>query len=103
MSLSETDAVQLAQQGDASAFEHLYRSHSRRVYDICLRMVENKTQAGDLIRIAFLRSFRNIQSFRDESAFSTALLRLTVNLVLKCRAARNNPSTSDVLVLDLVC
>ena len=102
MCLSETNAVRLAQRGDAAAFEYLYRSRSRRVYAICLRMVGNETEAEDLTQDAFLQSFRNIQSFRGESAFSTALLRLTVNLVLKRRAARNTPSTSDLLVLDAV-
>jgi len=102
MCLSETDAVRLAQQGDAAAFEYLYRLHSRRVYAICLRMVGSKTEAEDLTQEAFLQSFRKIQSFLGESPFSTALHRLTRTLVLKRRAARNTPSTSDVLALDLV-
>ena len=99
MCLSETEAVRLAQQGDAAAFEYLYRLHIRHVYAVCLRMVGNKTEAEDLTQGVFLQSFRKIQSFRGESAFSRGLLRLTVNLVLKRRAARNTPSTSDALVL----
>lgn len=101
MSLSKTDAVRMAQRGDAAAFEYLYRLHSRRVYAICLRMVRGNTEAEDLTQEVFLQSFRDIQSARDESSFSTALLRLTVDIVLRRRASRNNVSTSDVLVLDL--
>lgn len=100
--MSKIDAVLMAQRGDAAAFKYLYRLHSRRVYAICLRMVGGKTEAEDLTQEAFLQSFRNIQSFRSESSFSTALLRLTVYLALRRRAARNNAPTSDTLVLDLV-
>ncbi len=37
--MSEADAIRLAQAGDAAAFEFLYRLHGRRVYALCLRMV----------------------------------------------------------------
>lgn len=80
--LTEGDAIRLAQQGDAAAFELLYRMHNRRVYALCLRMTANPTEAQDLTQDAFLQLFRKIQSFRNESSFSTWLHRLTVNIVL---------------------
>jgi RNA polymerase sigma-70 factor, ECF subfamily len=80
--LLEIEAIRRAQQGDAAAFEHIYRLHSRRVYALCLRMVGNTTEAEDLTQEAFLLFFRKIQTFRGESAFSTWLHRLAVNVVL---------------------
>jgi RNA polymerase sigma-70 factor (ECF subfamily) len=80
--LSEARAIQRAREGDSSAFEYLYRLHSRRVYALCLRMVGNTTEAEDLTQEAFLLLFRKIHTFRGESAFSTWLHRLAVNLVL---------------------
>jgi RNA polymerase sigma-70 factor (ECF subfamily) len=80
--LIEADAIRLAQAGDAAAFEFLYRLHSRRVYALCLRMVNNPADAEDLTQEAFLQLFRKISSFRGESAFSTWLHRMTVNVVL---------------------
>jgi RNA polymerase sigma-70 factor (ECF subfamily) len=80
---AESEAIRLAQRGDALAFERLYRLHSRRVYSLCLRMVAgNSAQAEDFTQDVFLQLFRKIQSFRSESAFSTWLHRLTVNIVL---------------------
>src|ERR1019366_8948611 len=64
------------------AFEFLYRLHSRRVYALCLRMVSNPAEAEDLTQEAFLQLFRKIGTFRGESAFSTWLHRLAVNVVL---------------------
>lgn len=80
--LTEANAVRLAQNGNAEAFEFLYRTHSRRVYALCLRMTGNSVEAQDLTQDAFLQLFRKIQSFRGESSFSTWLHRLTVNVVL---------------------
>jgi RNA polymerase sigma-70 factor, ECF subfamily len=80
--LTEGEAIRLAQAGDAAAFELLYELHSRRVYALCLRMVSNPCDAEDLMQEAFLQLFRKIATFRGESAFSTWLHRMTVNVVL---------------------
>lgn len=80
--LAEADAIRLAQQGDATAFERIYQLHSRRVYSLCLRMVSNPAEAEDLTQEAFLQLFRKIATFRGESAFSTWLHRMAVNVVL---------------------
>jgi RNA polymerase sigma-70 factor (ECF subfamily) len=80
--LQEAKTIQQAQQGDPAAFDRIYRLHSRRVYAMCLRMVGNPTEAEDLTQEAFLRVFRKIQTFRGESAFSTWLHRLVLNVVL---------------------
>jgi len=80
--LSEAEAIRRARNGDRSVFEYLYRLHSRRVYALCLRMVGNTAEAEDLTQEAFLLLLRKIHTFRGESAFSTWLHRLAVNLVL---------------------
>jgi len=81
-SSSFNETLRLAQQGDASAFEEIYRLHSRRVYALCLRMLGNSTDAEDLAQDAFLQLFRKIHTFRGESAFTSWLHRLTANVVL---------------------
>src|ERR1700692_4157297 len=79
---TEEDATLLAQPGNAPAFEFLYKLHGRRFYALCLRMVGNPADAEDLMQEAFLQLFRKIGTFRGESAFSTWLHRMTVNVVL---------------------
>jgi RNA polymerase sigma-70 factor, ECF subfamily len=79
---TEAEAIERAKQGDEAAFEVLYQLHKRRVYSLCLRMVSNPAQAEDLAQEAFLQLFRKVGTFRGESAFSTWLHRMTVNVVL---------------------
>ena len=80
--LTEAEAIERAKQGDAEAFEFLYGLHKRRVYSLCLRMTGNTASAEDLTQEAFLQLFRKIGTFRGESAFSTWLHRMAVNVVL---------------------
>jgi RNA polymerase sigma-70 factor (ECF subfamily) len=93
-SATEAEAIRLAQAGDAAAFEHLYGLHSRRVYALCLRMVGNPSDAEDLMQEAFLQLFRKIGTFRGESAFSTWLHRMTVNVVLMRLRKKTLPAAS---------
>jgi RNA polymerase sigma-70 factor (ECF subfamily) len=92
--VTEAEAIRLAQAGDAPAFEFLYHLHSRRVYALCLRMVNNPADAEDLMQEAFLQLFRKIGTFRGESAFSTWLHRMTVNVVLMRLRKKSLPVTS---------
>lgn len=91
---SLADAIRFAQQGNAAAFEFLYRLHCRRVYALCLRMIKNPHDAEDLTQEVFLRVFCKIHTFRGESAFSSWLHRLTVNVVLMRLRRKKLVSTS---------
>lgn len=79
---ADSDLVARAQAGDHGAFALLYGMHKRRVYSLCLRMVNSVAEAEDLTQEAFLQLHRKIGTFRGDSAFSTWLHRLAVNVVL---------------------
>jgi RNA polymerase sigma-70 factor (ECF subfamily) len=89
--LTESEAIERAKQGDEGAFKVLYDLHKRRVYSLCLRMTQNTASAEDLTQEAFLQLFRKIATFRGESAFSTWLHRMAVNVVLMQLRKKNLP------------
>jgi RNA polymerase sigma-70 factor (ECF subfamily) len=78
----DSDVLARAQAGDHYAFAQLYALHKRRIYSLCLRMVGNVAEAEDLTQEAFLQLHRKIATFRGDSAFSTWLHRLAINVVL---------------------
>jgi RNA polymerase sigma-70 factor (ECF subfamily) len=80
--LSEAEAIEGAKLGNGECFEILYRLHKKRIYSLCLRMVGNIDAAEDFTQEVFLQLYRKITSFRGESAFSTWLHRVGVNVVL---------------------
>lgn len=80
--LTEAEAIRLAQTGDATGFERLYQLHNRRVFCLCLRMTKDSIEAEDLAQEAFLQLFRKIHTFRGQSKLYSWLHRLTVNIAL---------------------
>ena len=83
------DLTQAASKGNMAAFEEVYQRHHRRVYSICLRMLQNAFEAEDLTQDVFIQLYRKVGSFRGDSAFTTWLHRLTVNQVLMHFRKRN--------------
>jgi RNA polymerase sigma-70 factor (ECF subfamily) len=92
--MTEAEAIDRAKAGDAEAFSGLYGLHKRRVYSLCLRMTGNTAEAEDLTQEAFLQLYRKIATFRGESAFSTWLHRLAVNVVLMHLRKKGLPEIS---------
>ncbi len=92
--LSEAEAIEKAKEGSQEAFQALYDRHKRRVYSLCLRMTANTAEAEDLTQEAFLQLYRKIGTFRGESAFSTWLHRLSVNVVLMHLRRKSLPAVS---------
>ncbi len=91
---NEAELIERAKLGDAQAFQALYDKHKRRVYSLCLRMTANTAEAEDLTQEAFLQLYRKIGTFRGESAFSTWLHRLSVNVVLMQLRKKSLPVVS---------
>lgn len=77
--------VQRAQGGDVAAFEQLYREHSAHIHAVCLRLCADAQYAEELTQDVFVRAWQKLEGFRGESAFSTWLHRLAVNVVLGAR------------------
>lgn len=66
-------------QGDDAAFEGLVVRHQHRVYAFCLRLLGDPAEAEDVAQDVFLTVYKNAESFRGESAFTTWLLRIAKN------------------------
>ena len=79
--------VALAAQGDRQAFERIYRANVDRVFSVCVRMVSDRQLAEELTQDVFVRAWQKLGLFRGESAFSTWLHRIAVNVVLNRRKA----------------
>jgi len=67
--------------GDTVAFERLYSRHVAHIHSMCRRMI-GEEEADDVTQEVFVRLWRKLGQFRGDSAFSTWLYRLAVNLIL---------------------
>jgi RNA polymerase sigma-70 factor, ECF subfamily len=74
--------VARAQAGDQTAFRELYEQNAGRVYALCLRLTGDRAAAEERTQDVFVRLWDKLRSFRGDSAFSSWLHRLAVNVVL---------------------
>lgn len=98
--VADRDLIEGAQRGDEKAFEALFHTYKRRVYGLCFRMTGNTADAEEITQEAFLILFRKIHTFRGESAFSTWLLRITMNIALMRRRKKKLPEVPIELTSD---
>jgi RNA polymerase sigma-70 factor (ECF subfamily) len=84
----DAELVRRAQDGDTTAFEELYRLNVRRIFALCFRLAGEASLAEELTQDVFVRAWEKISSFRGESAFSSWLYPLAVNVALSERRSR---------------
>jgi RNA polymerase sigma-70 factor (ECF subfamily) len=95
----ERDVVRRAQAGEVPAFEQLYRENMGRVYALCLRLSCDAALAEELTQDVFVRAWEKLGSFRGDSAFSSWLYPLAVNVALSERRSRRR-RTARVMATD---
>jgi RNA polymerase sigma-70 factor, ECF subfamily len=79
---SPGDDIARAVAGDVLAFERIYRANLGRVYALALRMAGPRV-ADELTQDVFVRVWQKLSLFRGESAFTTWLHRLAVNVIVE--------------------
>jgi RNA polymerase sigma-70 factor (ECF subfamily) len=95
---ADTYLIERARSGDADALTELYRRHERRVYNLALRTLGNPWDASDVAQEAFIKAFRNLDSFKGEARFTTWLHRIVVNAAYDhLRRQRPEPMDGDIL------
>ncbi len=80
ISLNEKRLVRRLKGRDEAAFSQLVLLYQGRIFNLCYRMLGNAAEAEDLAQDVFVKCFRAIHSFREESKIGTWLYRIAVNL-----------------------
>jgi RNA polymerase sigma-70 factor (ECF subfamily) len=78
----EAALIRAAQAGDQYAFEQLVQAYDQSVLRLALNLLRSPDDATDVYQEAFLRVYRNLQSFRFDCSFHTWLYRIVTNLCL---------------------
>ncbi len=75
----EKSWVSASQRGDTRAFNRLVLKWEKKVYNIALRMLQDRDEAAEATQEVFLLAFKNIRRFRKDARFSTWLHRIALN------------------------
>lgn len=78
--ITDIDLIKQCQEGSLGAFDELVLKYQKKVFNLAYRLLNNYDEANDIAQEVFVRVFRSIKGFRQESAIFTWLYRITVNL-----------------------
>ncbi len=107
MDKAETEAIRNVLAGDRDAYRVLMDRHFCSVARVAFRITGNEADAEEAAQEAFLRAYNKLPSFRQDSAFSTWIMRITMNTAINLVERRkrdlsyhaptiaDEPSTAD--------
>jgi len=85
----DLDLVHATKDGDVAAFEQLVKRYGRKLLRIAQCVTHNREDSQDAVQEAFLKAYQNMAEFREDSQFSTWLIRITLNQsLMKLRKQR---------------
>lgn len=85
----DLDLVHASKNGDVAAFEQLVKRYDRKLLRIAQHVTHNREDSEDAVQEAFLKAFQHLGNFREDSQFSTWLIRITLNQsLMKLRKQR---------------
>ena len=90
--MDDGSLVAAATDGQRDAFDAIVERHRRVVYQVCYRFVSNHEDASDLSQESFVRAWRGLKTFKGQSALSTWLYRIAVNVCLNRVSVKTLPS-----------
>ena len=77
--LNERELIKKAKNGDEDSFESLILSCKGKAYNIALRYLQNEEDALDALQESFIKIYRHLSKFNEQSRFDTWVYRIVVN------------------------
>lgn len=103
MATTETDQqlVERAQKGDSRAFDLLVRKYQHKIIGLVSRYIHDSGDVQDVAQEAFIKAYRALGKFRNDSAFYTWMYRIAINTAKNHVVARGRrPPSSDLDIMD---
>lgn len=76
---SEEKLIAAARSGDADSFDKLYLRYKNKIFSIAQRITKNRHDAEDVVQESFYKAYHRLDTFREESSFSTWITRIAMN------------------------
>jgi RNA polymerase sigma-70 factor (ECF subfamily) len=71
--LSDIELIEQTLEGNQSAYADLVRRHQRFVFTLALRFAKGREDAEEIAQDCFIKAYRSLSSFQQQSKFSTWL------------------------------
>ena len=93
---SGADLIQACKRGDLSAFETVYTLHAGRMKSIAFHLLGNRSDAEDAVQEAFLKIYRGIGGFHEDSPFAPWIYRILINCCYDAGRKRKRQAEAEL-------
>lgn len=83
MTEQQQQMLEACKRGDRNAQREMYEHFKGKMFVVCLRYAETRTDAEDLLQEGFIKVFRDLHQFRGEGSFEGWIRRVMVNVALQ--------------------
>jgi RNA polymerase sigma-70 factor (ECF subfamily) len=73
------EIIDQCREGSQKAQFQLYKLYYRPMYSVCMRIINNETEAEDIMQEAFLKAFSKIDTYKGEVSFGAWLKKIVIN------------------------
>jgi len=73
------ELVERCKRGEAAGYKELYQRYAKAMFNTCLRIVNNSTEAEDVLQESFTEAFKNLQGFEYRTSFGGWLKQICIN------------------------
>ena len=75
----QDELVERCKSGDTLSYKELYQRYAKAMFNTCLRILNNVTEAEDVLQESFIEAFKNLASFEYRSTFGGWLKQICIN------------------------
>ena len=92
---TDRDLIQHARRGDSAAFGELVTRYQTSVFNVCYRILHERTDAEDMAQEAFIRAHERLNTFDDQREFGPWIRRIAANVCLNHLESRRVSAQLD--------
>lgn len=97
--MDEKELIKQLKNGNEEAFNELVTRYSKKLYYLCLKMLQNETDAEDTVQIVFLKAYTNLSKFEEKSSLSTWLYRIGTNVCTDVLRKRKKETSTSLYAM----
>lgn len=95
--MTDDELIDKCLQGDQRAHKELFDKFSRKMMSVCMRYIQDREQAEDVLQDGFVKVFTHLKSFKRQGSFEGWIRRTMVNTALDhLRKAKNMHIDADI-------
>ena len=77
--ISDSEIIARVLGGTKELYALLIRKYNQRLYRVCMSIINDDAEAEDIMQVAYIKAYENLERFESKSAFSTWITRILIN------------------------